>query len=37
MKLGSNIIDIQKKNRSIVLQTLMEHPEISRVEDHAAE
>lgn len=32
MKLGSNIIDIQKKNRSIVLQTLMEHPEISRVE-----
>lgn len=32
MKLGSNINDIQKKNRSIVLQTLMEHPEISRVE-----
>ena len=32
MKLGSNIIDIQKKNRCIVLQTLMEHPEISRVD-----
>lgn len=32
MKLGSNIIDIQKRNRCIVLQTLMEHPEISRVD-----
>lgn len=32
MKLGSNIIDIQKKNRCIVLQSLMEHPEISRVD-----
>lgn len=32
MKLGSNIIDIQKKNRCIVLQTLMEHPKISRVD-----
>jgi len=32
MKLGSNIIDIQKKNRCIVLQKLMEHPEISRVD-----
>ena len=32
MKLGSNIIDIQKKNRCIVLQTLMEYPEISRVD-----
>lgn len=32
MKLGSNIIDIHKKNRCIVLQTLMEYPEISRVD-----
>lgn len=32
MKLGSNIIDIQKKNRCMVLQTLMEYPEISQAD-----
>ncbi len=32
MKLGINIEDVQKKNRCIVLQTLMEHSEISRVD-----
>ena len=32
MKLGVNIIDVQRKNRCIVLQALMEYPEISRVD-----
>lgn len=32
MKLGSNIIDVQRKNRCIVLQTLLEYEEISRVD-----
>lgn len=32
MKLGINIEDVQKRNRCIVLQALMEHSEISRVD-----